>query len=636
MDTERQAEVESPLLEDFLDCDQLVSDSDGGSSSSSASPRRTLKRLHIHVDMTRAPQYLPPSAHHAERPQMDGLPVCTSGPQTVAFSSPDLDPYSAVSGVSSFNYPAAVDPSLLTPVSSAGSPPLQHRQSAKPMRNYHPSQPSAPASQAPTPPNTSKLYFENYAVSSSSQGSSPMTVNPAATEGGPFDMTPYMAHSPPVSHHPSSPKSEIPPPIDPYLGHFAVSGTNDGEVTHQPLPEYHTYGVEVAAPGAYLGQSHVPVGTPHMHHRMPSNGAAPVLSQPHPSHYRPPPSQVGAIEDLRDPSMLLGAYQAHGALSPGRRPQPRKKPSPARKPSRTPKATPHLGSDVNGPFKHEDEDEELTLNDDAPEDDKYLFQLRKQYLSEKGKGMWEEMKAKYSEKHQGNWEKAALQMKVSRAVAKYGVWPEKEIERLKEAFHYFEEKRYHFIIARMKENGGCRAWDWKPAHIECQLVKLGLEEPTVNEKTGSRRRRQKAARRQASPQNGGHAVMGDWGNGLGLQHAGFHSHAHQVAVQAAARQGGPYSNHNNTTTTMMGDSHFGAAPSLTPAQTDELINQVFSKVKEEDSLSPDEGMEGFSYDHDAGSRRPSTSAARELDHQGSERVARGTCQQMLGNAYGAQ
>jgi hypothetical protein len=282
--------------------------------------------------------------------------------------------------------------------------------------------------------------YNGYEMTSSSQSPSPMTVNPTVTEAG--FMTPYMAHSPPISHHPSSPRqSELPPQIDPYLGHYTVSGANDGgEVPHHSLQDYHhhhPYGVEVTAPGAYLAQQPLPVGTPHMHHRMPSNGAAPVLSQPHPSHYRPHSSaastQVGSIEDLRDPAMLLGPYPPppHGALSPGRRAPPRKKPSPSRKPSRTPKgSTPHMGSGGGGggQFRPEDTDgEELTLRDDAPEDDKYLFQLRKEFISEKGKGMWEEMKAKYSEKHQGNWEKAALQMKVSRAVARYGVWPEKEV-----------------------------------------------------------------------------------------------------------------------------------------------------------------------------------------------------------------
>ncbi|EAQ93498.1 hypothetical protein CHGG_01733 [Chaetomium globosum CBS 148.51] len=624
MDTDRQDEVDSPMIEDFLDCDQLISDSDGGSSGSS-SPRRSFKRLHIHVDMTNT-QYLAPGAHHTEQSRMDGLPICTSGPSTSAFSSAaDLDPYSAVSGVSSFNYPAAADPSLLTPASSSGSPPLQHKQSGKPMRTYHHSQAPALAPQAPTPPDTSKMYnYNGYELNSSSQSPSPMTVNPTVTEAAPF-MTPYMAHSPPVSHHTSSPKSEIPPPIDPYLGHFTVSGGNDGDVTHHSLQDYHPYGVEVAQPGAYLTQQHVPVGTPHMHHRMPSNGSAPVLSQPHPSHYRPHSGgQVGAIEDLRDPAMLLGPYPPHGAMSPGRRMPPRKKPSNSRKPSRTSKAIPHAESSANRQFRPEDDGEELTLKDDAPEDDKYLFQLRKEFISEKGKGMWEEMKARYSEKHQGNWEKAALQMKVSRAVARYGVWPEREIDRLKEAFDYFEEMRYQLIIARMKETGGCRVWDWKKPHIVAMLVKLGLEEPTVNEKTGTRRRR-KAAKRQGGPQNGGHPVMGDWSGGLGLHHPVYHGHghAHHVAAAAAARQGQPYD-------TMM-DDDFGGAPNLTAKEQDDLINDVFSNVKPERSLSPDDGMDGLAYGNgtDGGARRPSMAAPREFNHQGSARVARQACDQLL-------
>lgn len=447
MDSDQQRDgAASPLIEDFFDCDQLGSDSDGDNSSS-ASPRASFKRLSIHLDMTSA-QYLTPGAHHPERASIDGLPLCSSVSQTGLYSSPELDPYSAVrsrpapfahaclpcspllpqvSGVSSFNYPAAADPSLLTPASSAGSPPLSHRQ--KPLPNFHHSQSSTPGPQAPTPPDSSKMFgYSSYDVGSGSQGGSPMTVNPAVTEAGAFVMPSYMAHTPPASHGPSSPKTEIPPPIDPYLGHFTVSGTNDGEVTHHSLHEYHPYGVQVAPPGAYLGPQHVPVDAQHMHHRMPSNGATPVLSQPHPSHYRPHSApHVGAIEDLRDPGgMMLGAYHQPGALSPNRKSRPPKKSSSAKRPSRPSKSTPR--ADSNSQFTpQEDDGEELTLGADASEDDKYLFQLRKKFLSEKGKGMWEEMKAQYSNKHQGNWEKAALQMKVSRVVARYGVWPEKEV-----------------------------------------------------------------------------------------------------------------------------------------------------------------------------------------------------------------
>lgn len=293
------------------------------------------------------------------------------------------------------------------------------------MRNYHHSH-SAPGSQAPTPPNTSKLYYNGYDMSSSSQGSSPMTVNPAVTEAGHFDVASYISQSPSNGHHPSSPKTDAPPPIDPYLGHYTVSGPSDGEVAHHPLPDYHPYGAEVSAPGPYLGQQHVPVSTQHLHNRMPSNGQAPVLSQPNPPHFRQQSTpQMSAIEDLRDTGVLIGSYPSHAALSPRRRPQQRKKSSPARKRSRTPKMTPPLGP--AGQFNSGDEREELTLRDDAPEDEKYLFQLRNEFLSEKGKGMWDEIKAKYSEKHQGNWEKAALQMKLSRALVKFGQWPEKEV-----------------------------------------------------------------------------------------------------------------------------------------------------------------------------------------------------------------
>lgn len=305
------------------------------------------------------------------------------------------------------------------------------------MRNYHQSQSAAPGAQIPTPPNTSKMYYSTFEINTSSQDSSPMTMNPV-TESPGFEMANYMAHSPPGSHHhPSSPNADVPPPIDPYLGHFTVSGGNDHEVSHHPFHGYQYSSVELD-PQLFVRQqqqhqqhqqqhqqpTHVPVSAPHMHHHISASGPPSSLTRPHPSVYRP-----GSVEDVRgDPAMMLGHYSSHRA-SP-RLGGIRKKVSPTRKPSRTPKGTPQVDSLDGQSGLTEDEDrDELTLREDAPEDDKYLFQLRKEFISEKGKGMWEEMKAKYSEKHQGNWEKAALQMKVSRAVAKFGVWPKREVSQ---------------------------------------------------------------------------------------------------------------------------------------------------------------------------------------------------------------
>ncbi|KAK1755239.1 hypothetical protein QBC47DRAFT_383156 [Echria macrotheca] len=569
--------------------------------------------LHAHVDMV-STQYLSPGPHHTERLQVDPLrdsTSCSSGPST-AYTTPELDSYSAVSRVSSFNYPAAADPSLLTPVSGAGSPPLQQRQAAKTMRSYHHQAPgSMPGAQVPTPPNTSKLYYSSYDINASSQGSSPMPVHPQVTEAPHFDMGAYIAQSPPGGHHPSSPKAEVPPPIDPYLGHFTVSGgASESEVTHHPFPGYAPFpsvGVDHQDMFSRQQASHVPVSAAPMHHRMHSDGTtSSILAPTHPAPFRSDGTQ--RIEDF------VGAYPS--PLPQNRRVQPRKRPSPTRKPSRTPKAA--NGGSLDGAGFGEDEDgEQLTLRDDAPDDDKYLFQLRKEFISEKGKGMWEEMKAKYSEKHQGNWEKAALQMKVSRAVAKFGVWPKREIERLREAHQYYEEKRYQLILARMKENGGCRVWDWKPQHIEAMLVKLGVEEPTIDEKTGARQRRKnKAARRRAS-QMGPHASMmgGDWSNGLGLHHPSFQSHPHQVSSVAGHGRHHPFD--------MMGDE--GAMPpAFTSEQENELIEQIFNKpVKTEGSLSP-ETMD-MGYEEDGAGQ----SSSNDLSHHRSERVARQACEQMM-------
>lgn len=537
--------------------------------------------------------------------------------------------------MSSFNYPATTDQSLLTPVSSAGSPPLQERQEAK-MRNYQ-SQTAVPGAQVPTPPNTSKLYYHSYDVNASSQSSSPMTVHQQVTEAPSYAMEPYLTHSPPSGLHPSSPKAEIPPPIDPYLGHFSVSGVNDSEVSHHPFTDYqHFSGVEVDPTAGYSFRQqgpHVPVSTAPMHHRLPTSGSqTPVLGQPHHAQFRQHTPRVPGIEDLRDPNMFLGTYPSHATLSPGRRVQPRKKPTSARKSARTPKTSPHPGASEGQGNTEDDDKDELTLREDAPDDDKYLFQLRKEFIAEKGKGMWEEMKAKYSEKHQGNWEKAALQMKVSRAVAKYGVWPKREvccvspysrakllicpiqIERLKEAHRYYEEKRYQLILTRMKENGGCKVWDWKPQHVEAMLVKLGMEEPTIDEKSGSRRRKNKAARRRNNSQTGHHHIMNDWSNGLGL-HPGYQGHPSSHHMGPAGMRAQPYE--------VMSDEA-SIAPTFSSEQENEYLDQIFNKTtKVEGSLSPE--MMEMGYDEEAAGR----SRAPELHHHQSERVARQACEQLM-------
>lgn len=73
--------------------------------------------------------------------------------------------------------------------------------------------------------------------------------------------------------------------------------------------------------------------------------------------------------------------------------------------------------------------ERITLSEDAPEPDRYLFDLRNSMLESKGKGMWEALQAAFTERY-GPKHRAALQMQLSRAVMKHGQWPESEVSKI--------------------------------------------------------------------------------------------------------------------------------------------------------------------------------------------------------------
>ncbi len=87
--------------------------------------------------------------------------------------------------------------------------------------------------------------------------------------------------------------------------------------------------------------------------------------------------------------------------------------------------------------------EQITLGKEAPEPDRYLFELRNQMLDNKGKGMWEALQVAFTERY-GPKERAALQMQLSRAVMKHGQWPASEVSYLLTHF----TRRYHYNPSR--------------------------------------------------------------------------------------------------------------------------------------------------------------------------------------------
>ncbi|KAB5549981.1 hypothetical protein GE09DRAFT_966707 [Coniochaeta sp. 2T2.1] len=561
----RQKHQPIALADILADQDQTNSNSD--------SEVLSLDRIHI-TDMQDT-RYLP--AH-----QTEGIPrTCSAAPLTTA-AYQDMTPFSTVA---SFNYPATADATLLTPVSNAGSPPM-HQRPKEFMRQFHQTQSSSIAQQ-PTPPNTSTgvYYYSGHDLSSSSQSPSPMTVHP---HGSDFTMTPYMRQSPSHLHgHPSPKPDDAPPPMqDAYLGSYGVSAgpCNDPEVPNsfRGYQDFNT--VDPVDPSVFSRP-----GGPIYPANMMTTGTAhtPILAHPDPMQYRPP--RAGDIENLSGPGYQHithhgpSTYQSRAASTPGRRtntrrggkgnPNSRKGSAGARsQPTSRATDTASQDNDVESIVEGEDA---VALSDKCEEDARFIFDARRELVmkGQKGKGMWEAISRMYEERYGQRLEKATLQMRLTRAFAKHAIWPEKEIEILKEAFQEFERKRYRLILDWMKDNGGGKCWNWTPPLIEAKLIDLGYEEPNLDEKTNTRKRRRLARRRrQAAAQHTPILHGGEnWANGLGLTQAQAPMHHH----------------HDHEDPEDM-------IPNYTTEQRDQYIEEVVRTIKPED-LSPEPDVMDVQY-----------------------------------------
>ena len=181
-----------------------------------------------------------------------------------------------------------------------------------------------------------------------------------------------------------------------------------------------------------------------------------------------------------------------------------------------------------------------------------------------------------------------------------------QIDRLKEAYEYVEQRRYKLILARMRELGGGQCWNWTPQLIEAKLIDLGFEEANIDEKTKTRKRRRQARQRRAVAQQNQAILPGSehWVNGLGL---------HPGAVMHAPMQ---HDDGSEDPEDMM--------PSYTEHQRDQYIEEVVSKIKpEQEESSPEPDVMDASY-HGSGDNG-------NQSHQQNTRVARQAVEHMMLN-----
>lgn len=199
----------------------------------------------------------------------------------------------------------------------------------------------------------------------------------------------------------------------------------------------------------------------------------------------------------------------------------------------------------------------------------------------------------------------------------------------------------------MKEKGGCKVWDWKPQHISAMLIKLGLEEAKVEEKTGVRRRKKLEKRKHtSSASHGGTAystphiqqpnMVSDWSGGsvgLGLHGVFPNNHSQQQSMMnmvSATRHEQPFYD-------LSSDERF---PQLTTEQYYETVDDLYNnqRIVEEDEISSpgftdvadrDERAANVATSSAHNSRPPTRDELSSYQHASSARMAQQACEQLL-------
>ncbi|KAI1355444.1 hypothetical protein F5Y01DRAFT_302001 [Xylaria sp. FL0043] len=455
-------------------------------------PAEQTQTFGIHNDMDDS-TYMSPKAAHMHDSLSEGSPPCedkpsSSTPSASTYGTHEMTrSYSSVPPYSPYSVPA-YDSSLPTPVSVAGSPSMQER-SGKMLSTYN----QHGASQQLTPPATSRPW--PYTSSMASTSSAPMTVPCSAAEMIDIDSL-ESSHSP--EHHPAV--------MDPsphfHWGPYGVSSHDPQEELSPPL---HSQSLYSSVPPSVLMRSEPPYG-------LPSTAQVP-LAPAHPQVSMPPQPmdtrQLMASDLHNQFSNLSNIALEYGQAYPSRKSKTRTNRS-GRSAKRgrniDPNSSKSNGTGYNGEAMATNTSldtpglpppEHLTLDNKAPEDSRYLVELRCQMSDDKGKGMWEQIQQAYKE-HFGHKTKENLQMQLIRTVQSYAVWPESEDKALKEAAEEYERRRYPEIRKIMREKGGRRVWDWNDGSIAKRLVQMGVDEIDQRDPVKRTRRKRKSTVRQKS------------------------------------------------------------------------------------------------------------------------------------------
>ncbi|KAH8195161.1 hypothetical protein TruAng_010667 [Truncatella angustata] len=390
--------------------------------------------------------------------------------------------------VAPFSYSLSYDSSLPTPVSVVGSPSSSDKASIKMEHSFSN---TGIDSQQPTPPGTARPttsdWFnnnQNHSAIRTTQSSSPMNLNPSAGLLG--------MHGLGSTH--SSAQTNIPASSgDYYFGSYGIPHPDPQDDMSPPI----------ASSVLFPTTPHVNPSALLRSYPLPSNSHVPLAPAP----------QVPILGSTTYPGVHgtpitpIEGINHFGPLMIGIRKRPRgniRRQLSRNNPEDFDENDEERSNDEFSPVRHVEQEQKsrpkLQLRPDPSKpEDMFVFNLREDLIQFKGKGMWDKI-AEIYEQHYEKKNRAALQMQLSRAVARLAIWPEEEDRALLEAIAEYDKRRYSDLIKIMKEKGGCRYWEWKPEHIAKRLAELGEEEFDPETKPKTIRRRRKETQRQRTQQ----------------------------------------------------------------------------------------------------------------------------------------
>lgn len=382
-----------------------------------------------------------------------------------------------------------------------------------------------------------------------SQATSPMSMQPMPSQAH-YNMAALSDAAPEHHHHEQQQhlhlKDEIPEAPEPYWGSFGVSTTEadpvDGQAQHMHQDAYHymnnmqhTMGHmnQTLAPSALVKQeeSSLPLDLD-MHHQHQQQQQMmithPLMHMHDPIAQSRRDSQASTeavspddtIKDEYAPSVDIGAslklrrqqQQQSNGNRIFRKPRVRggarsvAGPTPRRdgvKSKQHPAAIKSEPSPEDSVEEKPTTIEPLQFKDGMPDTDRFLFELRRKYDNNKGKGMWDPITREYNERFNTQFDRAALQMRISRAKSKYVQWSDNDDQRLIEAARLVERQYYRQVHLKYKELGGNPQADFNVGNVEMRMVELGLAEVFMepwkgDAKSQTRRRRKLNERQRAS------------------------------------------------------------------------------------------------------------------------------------------